>query len=309
MIGPDEQVRLAFVAEEYYLRGRSKIELATELGVSRFKVARMLDDAASQGIVHIEIRAPGPVDAELSLRLQKSYGLRRAVVVATATDDPAVVQQSLGLVAARLAAEIVADGDVLGVTAGRTLTAMARRLTSIAPCDVVQLAGIAGPIESTGIDIVRRISLLSGGSAFSIYAPLVVSDQETARAMRSQPELQRTLAQIDRVTVAFVAIGSWQPPDSELHDSEAIPAEVRARLVARGVVAEIGGTTFDASGAVIDDLEPYCLAATGEQLSAIPDVVGVAGGSRKTGAVRAALRSGLVGSLVTDVDVARELIS
>jgi len=42
-VGPAELVRLAAVARRFYVDGRSKLELAEEFGVSRFKIARLLD--------------------------------------------------------------------------------------------------------------------------------------------------------------------------------------------------------------------------------------------------------------------------
>ena len=53
--GPAQLVLTASVARRYYLDGKSKIEIADEFKVSRFKVARLLDDARASGLVRIEI--------------------------------------------------------------------------------------------------------------------------------------------------------------------------------------------------------------------------------------------------------------
>src|SRR5688500_12716080 len=47
--GPAELVLTATVARRFYLEGVSKIDIAAELGMSRFKVARMLDRARETG--------------------------------------------------------------------------------------------------------------------------------------------------------------------------------------------------------------------------------------------------------------------
>ena len=47
--GPAQLVLTASVARRYYLDGKSKIEIADEFKLSRFKVARLLDDARSSG--------------------------------------------------------------------------------------------------------------------------------------------------------------------------------------------------------------------------------------------------------------------
>ena len=41
-------------ARRYYLDERSKVEIAEELGVSRFKIARLLEVARDSGLVRIE---------------------------------------------------------------------------------------------------------------------------------------------------------------------------------------------------------------------------------------------------------------
>ncbi len=57
--GPAQLVLMAGIARRYYLDGRSKIEIAEEFGLTRFKVARLLDAARDRGVVHIEIRHDG----------------------------------------------------------------------------------------------------------------------------------------------------------------------------------------------------------------------------------------------------------
>ena len=73
--GPAQLVLTASVARRYYLDGKSKIEIADELKLSRFKVARLLDIARSSGLVKIEIGYPGAIDVDLSSQLQDAFGL------------------------------------------------------------------------------------------------------------------------------------------------------------------------------------------------------------------------------------------
>src|ERR1700710_1081901 len=86
--GPAQLVLTASVARRYYLDGRSKVEIAEEFALSRFKVARLLGDARSSGLVRIEIGHPGVIDVELSGRLMEALGLRHCVVTDTPDDHP-----------------------------------------------------------------------------------------------------------------------------------------------------------------------------------------------------------------------------
>ena len=54
------------VARRYFVDDRTKVEIATELQLSRFKVARLLELARDSGIVRISIGTPDEVDAELA---------------------------------------------------------------------------------------------------------------------------------------------------------------------------------------------------------------------------------------------------
>ena len=57
--GPAQLILLASIARRYFLDGRSKVEIADEFGLSRFKVARLVDLARDSGLVHIESRDEG----------------------------------------------------------------------------------------------------------------------------------------------------------------------------------------------------------------------------------------------------------
>jgi DNA-binding transcriptional regulator LsrR (DeoR family) len=132
----------------------------------------------------------------------------------------------------------------------------------------------------------------------------VVSEESAARALRSQPMVAAAMDQWGRITRAAIAVGSWDPPASQLWDAVS-PGE-RTRLRRRGVVAEVGGTLLAEDGSLVDSTLPArCISMSTEQLKAIPSVVMVAGGPAKKRAVRAVLRSGLASAVVTDEAAAR----
>lgn len=307
-IGPDELVRLAHIASEHYLAGKTRVEIAEELGLSRFKVGRLLDDAVKSGIVTFQISVPGPIDVEQSLELQRRYGLKRAVVVRTPTESPEALQEALGRVGAELLSEIATPEDVIGMTAGRTLGRLALALESLPPCEVVQLAGVAGPLPATGVEVIRRVGEAARSRGWTLYAPLIASDAEAAGAIRRQHDVAQTMDQFGRVTLALVAIGSWAPPDSQLFDNPALTAADHAMLMTRGVQADVGSILIDRHGSLVEGIQDRCIAVGAERLRAIPEVIGVAGGPRKYAAVRAALCSGLIDSLVTDLALANRLL-
>jgi DNA-binding transcriptional regulator LsrR (DeoR family) len=307
--GPAQLVLTASVARRYYLDGRSKIEIATEFGLSRFKVARLLDDARASGLVRIEIGHPGAIDIELSGRLMDALGLQHCVVTDTPDEHPVAIREHLGAAAAELLTELITPDDVLGLSWARSVSAMATAVRRLATVPVVQLTGaLSRPgVDDTSIELVRDVARVSGGPAYYFYAPMAVPDAATARALRRQPEVAQALARIPTVTKAVAGVGAWAPEQSTLYDATG-EAE-RAELAARGVAADVSGVLIDAAGApVVAALSKRMIGITAEQMISIPEVIGIVYGVAKVDAVIAAVRGGLVNSVVTHSTLATAVL-
>jgi DNA-binding transcriptional regulator LsrR (DeoR family) len=307
--GPAQVVLTASIARRYYLDGRSKIEIADEFGLSRFKVARLLDAARESGLVRIEIRHQGEIDVDLSAQLRDRFRLQHSVVVDTPDDDAESLRGHLGRAAAQLLAEIVTPQDVLGLAWARAVSAMAQALPPLPGTPVVQLTGALslpdGP--DTSVDVVRDVASASGGAAHVFYAPFAVPDAATARALRGQPEVARAFAQLPLVTKAVAGVGMWEPGQSTLYD--ALSEDDRSELHRLGVCADVSGVFLSADGeAIRTELSERMIGITAEQMRAIPEVIVIPYGEGKSPAVRAALRSGLVGGIVTHTALAHAVL-
>ncbi|MDQ1486613.1 MAG: hypothetical protein QOJ62_2306 [Actinomycetota bacterium] len=307
---PAELVRAAAVARLYFVESRTKSEIAEEFGISRFKVARILEQAKDLGLVRIEIATPDNIDDALSERVRKAFGLQHVVAVETGNGTEEQLRHALAKTAAALVCELVTENDVLGIGYGRTLTIMADTMDSLACCPVVQITGalLGVNTEQNSVELVRQISARNGGPAYPMYTPQVLPDAKTAAALRKQPEVAEAHRLFRAVTKAVVAVGSWNPPASQLYD--ALPPKQREALLRQGVRAEICATLLDDDGNVVaQEFTDRCISINGRDLKAIDEVIAVAGGEHKTAAVRSVLISGHANSLVTDTALARELLS
>jgi DNA-binding transcriptional regulator LsrR (DeoR family) len=307
--GPAAVVLTASVARRYYLDGRSKIEIAEEFGLSRFKVARLLDSARSSGLVRIEIRNQGEIDVDLSAQLRDRFGLRHAIVVDGADDDLQALREHVGRAAAQLLVEIITPEDVLGLAWARSVSAMARALPRLPGTPVVQLTGaLTLPDDpDTSVDAVRDVASASGGMAHCFYAPLTVADAATARALRRQPEVARAFGQLPLVTKAVAGVGLWQAGQSTLYDASTPQDQAAMRDL--GVCADISGVLVTADGSPVQtELADRVITLTAEEMRAIPEVIVIPYGIRKAAAVRAALLSGLVDGIVTHTSLARAVL-
>jgi DNA-binding transcriptional regulator LsrR (DeoR family) len=306
---PSEVVLAALVARQFYLEGVSKVDIADRLGISRFRVARLLDSARETGLVRIEIGLPGGIlDAGLSAELCSVFGLRQAYVF-DFPDDGLALRQRLGEAAAQVLMDLIRPGDILGLTWSRTLSGLAAALTQLPPCPIVQMTGAVPPPDGRDLlEVVRSVARIGGGPAHVFYAPMLLDDARAAAAIRRQGDIAEAFALTPKVTIAVVAIGAWAPGLSTIYDA-ITPAE-RESLAALGVGAEIAGVFIGADGNLVaTPLDNRMIVTPGSLLAKIPFVLAVAYDPEKSDAVRAAIRGGLVHGLVTHTSLARALLS
>ena len=330
------------IARLFFDRQLSKIEIASRLGISRFRVARLLDKALADGIVRIEFRDAPATDRDLGLALEQRFRLDRCVVAADSDDSHGA--------AARLAAELIdgllesrqSIGVAWGSTVARVVAAMPSR--SDPSIDVVQLAGnsAAMGIGTAPGDATRLLAERLGGRAHAMHAPTFVESSSLRVALAREPEIADTFAWFDRLSVAVIGIGAFTTdvgdapalptaaaglhapaarptgmsrggnpagPSSSLLRSGALQPEDLAGLEAAGAVGDLLVHPFDVDGRfVAPDLAARAMAISVAALRKIPRVVAVAIGADKAVALRGALRTGIVHVLVTDVEAATHLL-
>lgn len=298
----------AAVARRHYLDDRSNLEIAAEFGLSRFKVARLLDRARAEGLVRIDIVDPYQVDTRLSERLRDALGIRRALVLAAVTD----ARTEIGALAARHLRDVLEPGSTLGIAWSRSTQALVEHL-HLAPCTVVQLCGVIRKVASAddevqSVELVRQAARQCHGTAVTFYAPLVLPDASATATLRRQPGIADALRFCERLSAAVIAIGQWEPCASTVHD--ALPFRERVAFGRAGAIAETAGMLFDEHGRQLPNgLQKRVVAITERQLRRTPEVIALVSEPERAPAIRALMRSGLVSTLITHRAVAEPLLS
>lgn len=310
MDGRSPSIVMGMVARRYYLERRAKNEIAAELGISRFRVARLLAQAFDAGVVTITVHAPASVDLELGRELADAYGLANAVVVDTSELQRQDALDALATAGAEYLQDVVSPGEVLGLSWGSSVAALVDRLSELPTVDVVQLAGAlrVDGREVSGAEIVRRVAVISGGDLYPLHAPLVLKTPGIAQALRQEPGVRRTLQAYASLTTAVVGIGAWSPGQSALY-REMTLSEIRVQR-AVGAVADICGHVLGGNGKPLnDDTARRLVGISWADLDRVRRVIGIAGGASKHRAIAAVLRGGLLDTLITDTAAARRLLA
>lgn len=294
-------------ARGYFIEDKSKIEIAAELGMSRFKVARLIDQARAEGIVRISILDGVVRDDHLAGRLASRLGLAQAVVVVGAEDEEGN-RQALARAAAAFVRQNLRAGDTFGFSWGRTLAEIGGFIDTLPSSTLVALTGGVGTdFERSPVEVLRQVAGRSQVRTMSIFAPLLVETEATAQTLLRDPSIASVIETYDHLAMAVLSVGSWSPPITQLLDYLS-PAD-REELDRAGARAEMVGIFVDDDGGVVDTaLARRRISITAEQLRRVPLSVAVAGGADKVPAIAAVTRSGIVNTLITDESTARLLL-
>jgi DNA-binding transcriptional regulator LsrR (DeoR family) len=299
----------------FYDQQLSKIEIGNRLGISRFRVAKVLSDARESGLVTIRYRQDDLLDPTLGDALASRFGLHLCDVVRAPTSgDPAGIAECVGRVAATLVSDLLGPGDVLGLGWGRAAAAVVDQLPTQAnsQLDVVQLVGGSARV-AFGIDpseLARRAAARLGGSLHALHAPAFVETPEIRDALLREVEIVDTVRLFDNVTLAVLGIGAISPlgeeaPRSALSIQGVLMPAALAELLRLGAVGDVVLHAFDGKGAFVGgELDERLVAISVDQLRRVPRVLAVAYGADKGPALAAALRTGVPSMLVTDVAAA-----
>ena len=302
------------VCYQAYRRQLSHTEIAANLGISRFQVARLLRAALDAGYVSVNILEPERWHSDLEAELEERLGLKAVIIVDGEDVDEPELQLRVADAAGRFLLEQALDGAVIGISLGETVQRLVAQLPARIPAkaEVVQLIGGRGGITSEvssitlAIDLARRF----GTAPHLLFAPAVV-DSAQRQVLLAHDDLRATFDKFTRLDIAVLGVGSLtDAATSRLRYGGVIDDTLHGDLIQRGAVADVLSYVLTDRGEVLGSgLEDRTISLGLDDLRRTPHRIGVASGCRKSRAVRAAIASGLVNILVTDSQIGSALIS
>ena len=222
------------------------------MGLSRPTVAKLLAHGRERGFVTIEIHDPREDASEIALRLEQHFGLACARVAhgAGATEGEAIEQ--VGRVGADVVTQLVSDGMSVGISWGRTMSALAAHLTR-APrvgVRVVQLKGGASFSERATHDyeIMRSFCEAFGAEPRYLPLPVIFQDMAMLSIVRRDRAIERILEEGRGVDVAVFTVGSLGCEALSLNLGQLEDDEVEALL--RDAVGDACSRFFTREGGV-----------------------------------------------------------
>lgn len=300
------------VSSMYYNQNYNQREIAERLHLSRPKVSRLLKKAREKGIVQISVITPNGNFMETESTLENEFGLKEALIVDVNASDSKTIKRQIGTAAADYLHRTVSGGEVIGVTWGTTLQAMADAMLPkpINDIHVVQSLGGVGPPEAKAhaTDISRRLSQILESRLTLLPAPGIVHSTQAKEILLSDRQVRGALDRFEDIDILFVGIGAINTNPVLARNSQEIPEYLHEQIINSEAVGDIALHFFDIDGNEIDsDLKDLVIGISIEELKQIDTVVGLAGGKDKEDVIRGALNGQLIDVLITDNQTAMHL--
>ncbi len=308
---PDDELLAVRVAELYYDEDRTQDEIGSLLGISRWKVGRLLAQARSDGIVRIEIIHPRARRLGVERALRERFGLADAVVVPAVADEADLLDRVAQAAADHLAA-LRPVPRTLGVSWGRTLTAVSEHLPQgwAHGVTVVQMNGGVSVNRRPGgaATLASTIAQRASGRVALLPSPAILERLETKQAI----EADRTVAGVLDLAAAadtyLFTAGACDHRSAHVENGYLEPGDID-ELARRGAVGDVLGRYIDADGNTVDpELDARTVGLPLERLRAAETAVFVTAGTAKHDIARTVVAAGLCTAVVTDEETALTLL-
>lgn len=300
------------IAYYYYKAGLTQEMIAKRMKMSRQRVNRIVNACVDMGIVKITIDGLDKCNLELETELEREYSLNEVRIVDNVVEDRLI--QELGIAAGNYIQSIVQDGDIIGMTRGRTTAAMVDDWMPAPsyPKDITitQLIGSGQETDPhVGVDrIVYGLAEKLHAKVSILHAPVILHSTELRESFVGDPYFKSAYEVLKSCTIAVVGIGTARSQWKHMVSLYDVNNDEQTRWAAN-VTGEVCTHFFDREGREIDPpFKDRIIAITEEDYRKIPVRIGVAGGAEKAEAIRAAIKGGYVNVLITDFQTAKLLL-
>ncbi|MGM9891916.1 sugar-binding transcriptional regulator [Limosilactobacillus sp.] len=308
----EKQIRQAVaVSKLYYLEGATQAEIAAKLKISRPTISRALQYARDHQIVRIQVTDPFADVTTLARQLENKYGLKKVVIATPKSADEKDILAALGQAAATYLPAVVVDNDVLGISWGRTLDAVATHLTE-SERQGVKITYLKGTVANSTrnnyvVDVTKHFNKSFHTQAQILPLPVIFANRQVKEMVTQDRFINAVLTTMMSTTVALFTVGTTAPDATLFTLGYLSPQEVEQ--LRQAAVGDIISQFVDPKGQLVDkDLTARTMAMPLDHLRNIRESILIAGGVKKLPAIRAALAGQYANTLVTDLNNAQRLL-
>ena len=299
------------IAHYYYNLGMTQQQIATEIGIGRARVIRLLNEARKRGLVSVQINSPLLENVELAEQLSKRWDLLSAEVCLSHASDEHQLATQLGAAAGNAILPLLKNDMTIGLGWGISLKEMVVQLQRY-PLQNVSVVSLLGSLtrRSTIARFEATTEFAAKLNAECLYlpAPIVCDSEKTRELLMTQPMFQDIHQRALNADIAIVSIGGLN--SSTIREVEMVDDKEYRSAVKEGAIGNFLGYFIDADAEMVNHpVNRRVIGISGKVFKKIPRRVMISAGENKVEALKAILDQGLVTDIVTDVATSRKLLS
>lgn len=298
------------IAHMYYEKNMTQQQIAKKMNISRSLISKSLTKAKETGIIeiiiHSEIIRPYK---DIEERLKNILGLNYVCIC-----DADHQLEPLAKEAARLLSSKLSRCKYIVVSSGETIKTVADYFSPSMTFPNVTFVSASGGLGETHWNtdanhICCTFAQKCGAQHLQVYAPVVVDSPEAKTILSKQHFIKNVLDKGKQADIALVGIGNslqW----SSLENTYLRDQKEFYRMDENQFCGDICYNYFDKYGNWFDC--PWNNQFIGlhlDDIKKIPEVICVAAGTQKTESIYIASKYSLITSLVTDLEMAKSLLS
>ncbi|WAH38090.1 sugar-binding transcriptional regulator [Alicyclobacillus dauci] len=307
LLGPIGRRALAQAMQQSERVLRAELDILRRQGLLHSSATGVsLSDEGSTLLGELEqVASAAAGRADLAWTLSQTLHIPNVVVVEGDSDAEPWVKDQLGLQAGQYLHSILEDNDIVAVTGGTTVAAVARNMPVCNDRQGIRVVPARGGVGETvayqANTIAAQLADKVGGTSIMLHVPDRLSPGAVEQLL-TDPYVQERLPTIRSSTVVVHGIGDAMAMARRRQSSQ----EEMAEITMHNAQAEAFGYYFDADGNVA-----YSMKTIGLRLSDISHVrvvLAIAGGANKANAIAAAAKAYRIDTLVTDEGAANRLV-
>lgn len=296
-----------------YIEGLDYKVISEQLGISRFRVSRYIEEARESGMITLQINDPDLNNETMALELEKKFGLERVIIATVAPNsDRETVRHAIGRIGAQLFLDLDPSTNI-AITWGRTISYMVDDIPQgkIKCSNVIEMAGSVGTITSSMS--AHTVALLAAekmeANCIQLPAPIIADSATTAEAILRETVINRAVEMAKKCDLAVSGVGPVEDKDSSLHSAGYLSPSDLDNLDHCGAVGSIFGRFYDRKGKECNtEFKGRAIALSLEDYLKIPQRAVLAGGKHKLEGIYALVKNKVINVLVTDNETAQLLL-
>lgn len=241
----------------------------------------------------------------LEKKIKEMLNLSEVMIVPGDSDEAAWVKQEMGRAAVARMKKSLKANDIVAVTGGTTMAAVAEMMTPESVMKDVLFVpargGLGEDVKNQANSICATMAEKASGTYRLLFLPDQVSD-EAYQSFMKDPAIKEVLDLIKSASMVVHGIG-----DAETMAVRRKEAPEHLQLLkADKAVGEAFGYYFDKTGKVVHRVKTMGIQL--DNLRHIDNIIAVSGGTSKAAAIAAYMKQGINTVLVTDEGAAKALL-